>query len=364
MSKTATIYDLAQATGLSKTTISDALRGNGRVAPETRQMILDTARSIGYEANYYAQRLKGGSSNVIGLVTLALDTHTLMHRILLMQHLLNEEGFDVPIHGAGLSAARKPVDQAAMINTLRRQKPRGVICHTYGLSLDAVQELRRYQDSGGNIVCFGTQPVGLECDQVQFDAAEAVYSATKHLLELGHRRIGLLPTGTVPPDHLWYRGWERALSEFGVAPCAEWVMDKFPSPSIKMIPDGSELSAEVRAKEFINWEKTHSTPRPTALCIINDHVASAFVSILLRAGLSVPGDVSIVSYDDMPIARYCIVPLSAVKYPVEEIANEVVQLMCSRIDGSYSGAPRQVCVHGDLTIRQSTAAISRQLQSS
>lgn len=361
MTKTATIYDLAHATGLSKTTISDALRGNGRVAPETRQMILDTAHSIGYEANYYAQRLKGVSSNVIGLVTLGLDTHTLMHRVLLMQHLLNEQGFDVPIHGTGLSSARKSADQAAMINTLRRQKPRGVICHTYGLSPEAVQELQRYQDSGGNIVCFGTQPIGLNCDQVQFDAAGAVYSATKHLLELGHRRVGLLPTGTITSDHLWYLGWERALSEFGITPSAEWLMDRMPSPSSKMVPDGTELSAELRADEFINWERNYGTPRPTALCIINDHVASAFVTILLRAGLHVPGDVSIVSYDDMPIARYCIVPLSAVKYPIEEIAYEVVRLMCSRIEGSYSGEPRQVCVHGDLTTRQSTAVFSEQI---
>jgi DNA-binding LacI/PurR family transcriptional regulator len=96
--------------------------------------------------------------------------------------------------------------------------------------------------------------------------------------------------------------------------------------------------------------------RPTAICIINDVTASTFVTQLHRAGVRVPQDVSVVGYDDTPAARYALVPLTTVSHPVEGIARPIIEMLLSRLDGSYNGAPRCVHVKGELIVRESTAA--------
>ncbi len=153
------------------------------------------------------------SPNVVGLVTLALDMHTLAQRVFRIQQLLHERG-----------SVSQPIDQAAMIRGLRRQKPRGIICHLWDNVPEALDELRRYMDDGGHVVCFGGISLDLECDQVRFDAQHSVYEVTRHLIELGHTRIGLLPFGGITPEHPWYCGWHLALGKRGIEPGKEWLM--------------------------------------------------------------------------------------------------------------------------------------------
>jgi DNA-binding LacI/PurR family transcriptional regulator len=96
--------------------------------------------------------------------------------------------------------------------------------------------------------------------------------------------------------------------------------------------------------------------RPSAMCIVNDHAASAFVNEVQRSGLTVPRDLSIVSHDDSPVARYSVVPLTTVSHPVEAIARNVVNLLCSRLEGLYDGVPRRVIIKGQLMVRDSAVA--------
>jgi DNA-binding LacI/PurR family transcriptional regulator len=105
------------------------------------------------------------------------------------------------------------------------------------------------------------------------------------------------------------------------------------------------------AEQFLNLKD-----RPGAICIINDVVASTFVSQIHRAGLRVPHDVSVVGYDDTPAARYALVPLTTVSHPVEGVARPIVDMLLSRLNRSYDAAPRCVEVKGELIVRESTAA--------
>ena len=95
--------------------------------------------------------------------------------------------------------------------------------------------------------------------------------------------------------------------------------------------------------------------RPTGICIVNDSAAQACVAELMRAGLSVPGDISVVSHDDLPIASYGAVPLTAVSHPIEEMACAVVEMLCERIEGRFDGPPRRRVLRGELRVRGSTS---------
>jgi DNA-binding LacI/PurR family transcriptional regulator len=103
------------------------------------------------------------------------------------------------------------------------------------------------------------------------------------------------------------------------------------------------------AEAFLTWPE-----KPTALCIVNDVSASTFVTVLARSGLKVPDDVSVVGFDDAPAARYALVPLTTVSYPLEAIGRHVVEFTQSRLKG-YKGPPRKVVMQSELITRCSSA---------
>jgi len=106
------------------------------------------------------------------------------------------------------------------------------------------------------------------------------------------------------------------------------------------------------------WLKLPERKRPTAMCIVNDVTASAFVNEILRAGLGVPHDLSVVSHDDSPAALHAMVPLTSVSHPLDEIANQTVEFLLSRLNQTFDGPPRRVVITGALVTRQSTSAPS------
>jgi DNA-binding LacI/PurR family transcriptional regulator len=103
------------------------------------------------------------------------------------------------------------------------------------------------------------------------------------------------------------------------------------------------------AEAYLSWDK-----KPTGLCIVNDVSASAFVTALARKGMSVPEDVSVVGFDDSRAARYALVPLTSVSYPLDFIGRHVVEFTHSRLQG-YDGPPRTIVAQSELVIRSSTA---------
>nr|MBC7612692.1 LacI family DNA-binding transcriptional regulator [Pseudopedobacter sp.] len=150
-----TMQDVAREVGVSKMTVSYALNGTGRMSEKTRQAVLEAAQRLGFERNPHAQRLSNGrSNNTVGLFSLWFDFGVGTQKMQLIQNTLNERGFDVPIYGAGLRDCREANAQAAALSVIRRQKPDALVCSTAGLHEKALEELRRYQNEGGVLVCY------------------------------------------------------------------------------------------------------------------------------------------------------------------------------------------------------------------
>jgi DNA-binding LacI/PurR family transcriptional regulator len=291
--------------------------------------------------NPHAQRLaQGYGHDAIGLFTLDINFDFGTRILKLIQHTLSDGGFEVAIHGYDRHMNRQRSDQRALIASLRRQRPRAIVCSSVGLEAEALVELRRYQEEGGIAVCF-QHPVADDLEQVVFDEEVTVYCAARHLLELGHRRIGLCHHGQPKPRHPQTKGFRRACRESGVPVRDAWI---FHSGTYE------ENGARLAARFF------DMTERPTAFYIANEQAASAFVNEVTRQGVRVPDDVSVISLGGTATARYCTVPLSTMACPYEEIARQVVELTLSRIDGRYVGPPRRVVFEGELVARQSTAA--------
>jgi DNA-binding LacI/PurR family transcriptional regulator len=342
MAKTAvTIRDVARVAGVSKSAVSAALTGNGRLSDETKAVILQTASAMGFEPNHNARRLQNkGINHMVGLFTLDLDLSVGTRKIKIIRGLLTQQGYDVPIHSCSYHHEGNAQNTVREMRLLCQQRPRAIICNTTDLNPEVLTALENYQSDGGVIICYD-RPVDISCDQVIFDREDNSYRATKHLLELGHRDIGFFEVSCTTPSPIRVRGFAKALGEFGLTPNEDWLFGVFREEDFE--EDGARM-----AEYFLNMKK-----RPTAVCIVNDYAAIAFISELQRAGLNVPQDVSVVSHDNRPIARYCNVPLTSVSHPIEAIAHKVVDLLLERLNGDCESNYRTSIIQSELIVRES-----------
>ena len=335
--------DVAREAGVTKMTVSFALNGTGRVSEATRQNVLDAVQRLGYQPNPHAQSLSNGRAhNTIGLFNLWFDFGVGTQKIQFIQSALNQRGFDVPIFGIGLHDVYNEEVQTQAIASLRRQKPRGLVCFTRSLHPKALQELRRYQDEGGVLVAYD-YPVDLGCDVVLFDREDNTYQAAKHLIDLGHRTLAYADHGLAPLNGPRVRGFRRAVEEAGAQWRREWLLE------------GHDARNYAQAGHNLAQSYLELRERPTGVCLVNDYAALAFIAELERAGVHCPRDVSVVGHDDHALSRYASVPLSSVSHPSETIAHEVADFLLSRLDG-FDGPFREVTVRGALVQRQSSAA--------
>lgn len=340
-SKPVTISDVARAVGLSKTTVSTALTGNGRLSDETRELVRREAAKLGYEADFYAQGLRKKRNDVVGFFSPDIDLGVATLKMHAIWRLLDERGYTVPVLAYGNRAGGQYLEQEKLLADLRRQKPRAMLCNTSNLQSEMAQEeLRRYLQEGGIAVCYDW-PTKVDVDTVLFDRQHNTYLATRHLLKAGHREIG-----TCFPWHRYSAasraaGFAQAMNEAGVEIRQEWSL----TVDYQM---QSELEAVALAERFLKLRE-----RPTAMCIVNDHLANTFATCLARAGVRVPNDLSIVSHDNLPIAEHGNVRLTSVSHPYEQIAQSAVEMLDSRLSGRYDGPPRCEVVRGQLFERDS-----------
>jgi LacI family transcriptional regulator len=333
-----TLQDIAAEVGVTKATVSYALSGKATVAPRTRKAVLQAAKRLGYEVNLHAQTLSRGHSSLVGLFSLSLDFGVGTQKLNLMQQMLMEHGYTVPVYVYGHSV-RDAVDHSVLLGELCRQKPRAIVCDYSRLPESALDKLRQYARQGGVLVGYN-YPREIEGDQVTFDQEDNTYQAARHLLEQGHRKIAFVMHGEVDSKNPRLPGFARALQAYGLTPRPEWVL------GTGMIAE--EAGAELAARFMALPE------RPTGICIVNDGVAAAFVNEIRRFGLRVPQDVSVVGHDDLPIARAGgPIRLTTVSHPVEAIATQVVEFLHSRLEGQYDGPARRVALRGELRIRDS-----------
>jgi LacI family transcriptional regulator/LacI family purine nucleotide synthesis repressor len=178
----------------------------------------------------------------------------------------------------------------------------------------------------------------LTADQVLYDTKEETYLQTRHLIELGHRKIGFFShSGEVEVElSNRFHGFQRALMEDKLELRREWIAGA----------SGYEDAGIKHAEHFLALRE-----RPTGVCIINDNAAAAFVHGVMRAGLQVPRDVSVIGCDDMPAARGALVPLTTMRRPMKELSYAIVEMLCNRLDGTIQGAPVVRAIQSELIVR-------------
>ncbi|HUV70681.1 MAG TPA: LacI family DNA-binding transcriptional regulator [Terracidiphilus sp.] len=339
-SRPATLADVARVAGVVPMTASRAINSSGYVSDDVRKRVLKAARHLGYRPNVLARQLKGHRLNAIGILLPDISNPFSTALVEGVNQILDEAGYTTFIATTSRSVEREKASLQAFVD----HRVDGLIVATRGTKIgDAA--LKRLAQQNIPLVTIG-RPVQLACvDSVTADHAQGAYDAVKHLLSLGHRRIGFI--GISPDDSKTlrrYGGYVTALREAGIEPVMEYTVGPPGAPAFATQEDGYQGMFRLAALK---------TP-PTAVFARNDFAAIGAMRAAHKLGLVVPRDMAIAGFDNIPLTTFTTPPLTTVAQPIAEQGVAAAQFLLDRIAGDRSIPRRATCLGCTLIVREST----------
>lgn len=329
------IEDVARTAGVSTQTVSRVVNNRPEVLPATRQRVLDAISALGYEPSLFARGLAGSKSHIIGMIAEDLGEPMMAHFISAIELEAKRRGYFLLVS----SHVNPDPENPSYARMLASRYVDGILFSRLG---EAEQEKRYLQDLLSQnipLIALGDWPEAQkQVSSVGLDERDGGYRATRFLLELGHREIGLI-TGPLENSAAISRrkGYEQALNEFGIS------LD----PSLVVEGDwtfGSGFQAAVTLLQ--------RHPRLTGLFCQNDRMAIAAMQAVQQSGRHVPDDVSVIGFDDIPDAAYANPALTTMRQSAEEIGEVAARLLFEKIENP-SAPTRRIELKATLVKRDS-----------
>jgi LacI family transcriptional regulator len=331
---TVRLKDIADKTGFSTNTVSLALRQSPRIPQQTRAIIQAAASELNYLPNFIAKSLVSRETKIIGLVLTDITNPTLTHTAQAIEIALAQRGYGTLFASSNNTLA----EEMRALELFRARQVDGMLIYpTTHRDLDHIRPLRR--DNYPVVLLVADPDAGV--DAVCMDERRGGYKATRHLIDLGHRMIGIIDSAN-PLGNLEKReGYQQALVEAGIDP----------DPRLAVDPHGHSTHAGFRAMDRM----MKLARRPTAVFAANDSLAIGALSWCRRNGMRVPADVAIMGCDDIEFAEFAAVPLSSVHYAVDTVTRMAVDRLMRLISaGDQLPEPRVTMIEPELVIRDST----------
>jgi len=337
--KTATIADVAELAGVSPMTVSRVVSDESSVRPETRDKVCAAIATLNYLPHPSTRRAVDMDSIRIGMV---FDDPSVGYLSDFMMGLLSKAS----LRHVQLDVQRceKREDVEALVQAM-------IVGGIHGLILpppfcDSELLLKKLAAHGVLGVTVSSGRPSASANAIGIDDQRAAYEMTRHLLSLGHRRLGLI-LGDKHQHCTEQRlaGFRSAMRDAGLDPAEMSVLAQ---------GDFSYRSGLDAAETLLAARE-----RPTAIFASNDDMGAATVAIAHRMGLDVPGDLAVVGFDDAPLATTIWPELTTVRQPITRMAGAAVELLVRHIRAQRAGKPlpcEHVPVAFELVRRQSDAA--------
>jgi len=332
----ATSADVAARAGVSRTTVSFVLnaKADAGISPGTRRRIEEAARELGYHPHGAARALAGGTSQTIGLV-LRQSAEQVAADALLAETLW---GVASEARTGGYRVLVEPLspDGGRYSDLLLSQRVDGLIVS--GPRVDD-EELVALVADGFPIILQGSLP-DVAAPSVDIDNRAAARTAVEHLIGLGHRRIGCITNAplayTAAADRV--AGYREALAGAGIT----------------LDPDLVIEGAFDAASGYVAMTSLLAARNPiTAVFVASDIVAFGALRALREGGLRVPTDVSVVGFDDIPLARHFDPPLTTIRLPANALGAAAGRALVDRLAGRPTS--ERTLLPTELIVRESTA---------
>jgi LacI family repressor for deo operon, udp, cdd, tsx, nupC, and nupG len=331
------IKDIAARAGVSIATVSHAFRNPGRVSDKTREKVLKAAKEVGYTPNVHAVSLRTAKAGSIVVIMPDVADSYNANIIKGIESVARDRGYSVLLGDSGGSEEREK-EFAAMVQSRQAD---GIILMSHRMPFDLPDDIAP-EDLPPLVN--GSEYTGHdEFPCVSIDDRQGAIDATNHLLQLGHTNIAII-TGERDSTSARNRldGYRQAMADAGVT------VDE----SLVIFGEYTADSGEYGTRELMIRKR-----RPTAIFCFSDEIALGSIYALQDAGFSVPHDVSVIGFDDIPFSRYFVPSLTTVAQPTEAIGRTCATLLCDLIDGKRPKNNRFILPH-TLIVRDSTAPLA------
>lgn len=340
--KQPTIRDIAARAGVAPMTVSRAINENGYVSSEARERILQAVKELDYHPNGLARSLKRRRTQVVGILLPDIG-HPFSAE--LGKHL--EETFLARGYTSFISTSQRSVErEQAALNAFFDHRVDGIVVAT--LETRAGNDaLLRLVNRGVPTVVVGRTLHHDNVDQVNADHWKGGHEMVSHLVALGHRRIAFIGA-TVPMSTsvARFQGYVDGLREHDCVLSPDWIIgpEDLESPAFATQEEGYEGMRKL----------TGLSDRPTAVFARNDAVAMGALSAARDLGLSIPGDIAIAGFDNLPISAYTSPPLTTVNQPTAVLGHRAAEYVLDRIEGRAGSERRDLRLDCEVVVREST----------
>jgi DNA-binding LacI/PurR family transcriptional regulator len=342
--KPVTLADIAAQAAVTPMTVSRVLNSSGYVHSETRERVLRVAREMNYRRNVLARGLKRQRTETVGMVIGDIANPCAAELCRGVREVLDERGYTLFI----CISDHNPKEDVQAFESLADHRADGIIVATRA-SKTGDERLQELIDSGVPISLIGRDFRHSYADLVTADHLRGGYEATRHLIELGHKRIGFIGGSLTEGLRLRrFQGYLEALDEHGLAVEEQLVVgvqgngEQMPGYATEELGyDGMLKLLELKNP-------------PSAVFARNDFTAIGAMDAIKRAGLRIPEDIAIVGYDDIPLAAHTSPALTTVRQPTREQGRAAAQFLLNRIEGDHEQPRSEKTFQCELVVREST----------
>ncbi|WP_031303912.1 LacI family DNA-binding transcriptional regulator [Sphingobium quisquiliarum] len=328
-----TINDVAQKAGVSPMTVSRVINGGQVVRPAMRERVERAIAELNYAPSAAARSLAGGEERRIALLYSNPSAAYLSEFLVGSLDQASRSGVTLVIERWDEGTSVEGV-----IAHLQRSRVDGVLLPPPLCDLEPLTQALQRAGIAAVAVATSRPPEGMPV--VSIDDRRAAYEMTRHLLQLGHRRIGFIRGN--PNQHASgrrYEGYLAALAEAGVAQD-----EALTGPGLYTYRSGLEAAGKL----------LDLPDPPTAIFAANDDMAAAAVAAAHRRGLDVPGDLSVCGFDDSAIATTIWPELTTIRQPISAMSRQAVELLVRQLGARDAGEPpASVLLDYELIRRQS-----------
>jgi LacI family transcriptional regulator len=335
MSSISGIREVAKRAGVSLGTVSNVLNRPEIVAQETRRRVQLAIEEIGFVRNGSARQLRAGNSQYIGLVMLDVANPFFTEVARGVEDAANEAGYVVILCNSDDSLEK----ESHYLQVLEEQRARGVLITP--VQSDA-SYLQRFRKRGIAVVLLDRPSRIKDLCSVAVDDVRGGELATTHLLEQGHVRIGFVHGPlSIRQCADRRRGVLRAVRTAGLDPD-------------QVIVDITASAQNVREGEESGEKLLGAKIKPTAVFCANDLLALGLMRALIKCGISIPGDMALVGYDDVEFASVLSTPLTSIRQPKYELGRTAAELLLDEANNPTAHQHKHIVYQPELIVRESS----------
>jgi LacI family purine nucleotide synthesis repressor len=334
----ATIKDVARIAGVSTTTVSHVINKTRFVAESTQEKVLEAVRSLNYAPSAVARSLKCNSTNTIGMLVTQSTNPFFSEVIDGVESYCYRQGYTLILCNTGGIYQK----QRDYIRMLAEKRVDGMLVMCSDLTPELLTILDNHSDIPKVIMDWG--PQSSLADKVIDNSEEGGYLATKYLLDNGHTNIACLSghlSKAISQERIL--GFRRALNEAGIVPVEDWILE-----------GNFECDTAVLAADKL-LAMDH---KPTAVFCFNDTMALGLMSRLQEKGVRIPGDISVIGYDNIEISEYFSPPLTTIHQPKRRVGKNAFEILLERIK-SKDHERRTFEMHPEIVVRSSVKNLNK-----